>query len=67
MNVNDILTKKVTEVDKNICKAFFVVFANRYNLTREQVGKALDNFGELQAMDITLGLALTTAITTAKF
>jgi len=67
MKANEILKMDVTTVSNEIAYAFFCEFSKHYNLTDEQETKAFANFDELKKMNISLGLALTTAISVSKF
>ena len=67
MKANEILKMDVTTVSNEIAYAFFCEFSKHYDLTDEQETKALADFDNLKKMNITLGLALTTAISFSKF
>ena len=67
MKTSEILSAKVTTINVDVCTTFFNKFAKHYKLTNDQIKKAWSNFEELSSMDITLEIAIATAIAFAKF
>lgn len=67
MKANEILKMDVTTVSNEIAYAFFCEFSKHYGLTDEEEAKALADFDELKKMNISLDLALITAISVSKF
>ncbi len=61
-----ILSLNVKQVAECTRKVFFNEFAKHYNLNKEQIADAMGMFNTLKKTDITLNLALITAVTFAR-
>lgn len=66
MNVNEILAQPAKSVKANVATALFNFFIKHYNVGELETRLAWTNFEKLQKMDISLDLALNTAIALAR-
>lgn len=67
MKANEILALPARQVESRWAIAFFNLFVKHFNLTDEEIPKAWSTFERLQKMDITLDLALNTAVAMARW
>lgn len=60
-----LLEEKIQDVELDVRKDFFNGFARHYNVTEDKKESARKTFEKLCTLDVTLGLALSTAFALA--
>lgn len=66
MTAKEILSMPVNKVSARMATAFFNHFVKHYNLDTNEIRNAWRDFEKLQTMEISLDLALNTAIALAR-